>query len=330
MKQIARLSCFFILCLLFLIIALFLFPFLTSQRTRGRVNTLGTQLWARLLLRLIGIKVIAHGFNPEYRKSHYLLVGNHQSYLDIAIIASVFPAIFVAKREVRKWPIIGLLAKLGGTIFVNREDTRDNVSGAYRVSRSLRSGSSVQVFPESITSDGTQVLPFKALFFASAIRAGAEILPLTINFRKVNGQALDNGTRDALCWYGEMEFLPHFWNLLKIDSAEVSLMFHQPIKGSRKYGAEAIARRVQNAVSNGFDYDIASAIEAARAEVPVEFAAAHELSQTTELTENEDDRQADFIIGALLHSLFAPKEIEIAEKHQTRSSVNETNQYNEG
>jgi lyso-ornithine lipid O-acyltransferase len=329
MKQIARLSCFFIICIIFLIIALFLSPFLTSQRARRRVHTLGTQIWARLLLRLIGIKVIAQGLNPEYRKSHYLLVGNHQSYLDIAIIASVFPAIFVAKREVSKWPIIGLLAKLGGTIFINREDTLDNVSGAYRVSRSLRSGSSVQVFPESITGDGTQVLPFRALFFASAIRAGAEILPLTINFRKVNGQALDNRTRDALCWYGEMEFLPHFWNLLKIDSAEVSLMFHQPIKGSRKYGAEAVARRAQHQISNEFDHDIASAIEAARAEVPVEFAAAREQSQITELTENEGDRQADVIIGALLHSLFAPTDIEMAEKQPTRSSGNETNQYSE-
>jgi 1-acyl-sn-glycerol-3-phosphate acyltransferase len=310
MKQIARLVCFISICLLFLIFALFSYPFLISQRARSRVHTLGTQLWARLLLRLIGIKVIADGLNREYRNSHYLLVSNHQSYLDIAIIASVFPAIFVAKREVGGWPILGLLAKLGGTIFVNREDTHDSVRCAYRVSRSLRKGSSVQVFPESSTSDGTQVLPFKALFFASAIRAGAQILPLTINFRIVNGRPLDDQTREALCWYGEMDFLPHFWNLLKIDSAEVSLMFHQPIKTSREYGAEAIARRVQYEVSNGFDHDKASAIEAARAEVPVEFAAAREQSQTSEPAENEDERAADVIIGALLHSLFAPNKDE--------------------
>jgi 1-acyl-sn-glycerol-3-phosphate acyltransferase len=311
MKQLARLICFISICLLFLIIALVSYPFLISRRARSRFCTLGTQLWARTVLRLIGIKVTTHGLNPEYRNSHYLLVSNHLSYLDIAIIASVFPAMFVAKSEVGGWPILGLLAKLGGTIFVAREDTHDSVRCAYRVARSLRSGSSVQVFPESTTSDGTQVLPFKALFFASAIRAGAQILPLTINFRIVNGEPLNSQTREALCWYGEMDFLPHFWNLLKIDSAEISLMFHQPIKTSRKYGAEAIARRTQYEVANGFDYDKVSAIEAARAEVPVEFAAAHEQSQTLEPAENEDDRTADILIGALLHSLFAPDKDEM-------------------
>jgi 1-acyl-sn-glycerol-3-phosphate acyltransferase len=311
MKRIARLISFVSICLLFLIFALISYPFLISQRARSRFHTRGTQLWARLLLRLIGIKVIAHGLNPEYRKSHYLIVGNHQSYLDIAIIASVFPAMFVAKREVGGWPILGLLAKLGGTIFVDREDTHDGVRCAYRVCRSLRNGSSVQVFPESTTSDGTQVLPFKALFFASAIRAGAQILPLTINFRIVNGRLLDDQTRETLCWYGAMDFLPHFWNLLKIDSAEISLMFHQPIKTSRKYGAEAIARRAQYEVASGFDYEKASAIEAARAEVPIEFAAAREQANTTEPAENETDRAADYIIGALLHSLFAPNQTDM-------------------
>jgi 1-acyl-sn-glycerol-3-phosphate acyltransferase len=100
MKQIARLTCFISICLLFLIFALFSYPFLISQQARSRVYTRGTQLWARLLLRLIGIKVITHGLKPEYRNFHYLLVSNHLSYLDIAIIASVFPAIFVANREV--------------------------------------------------------------------------------------------------------------------------------------------------------------------------------------------------------------------------------------
>jgi hypothetical protein len=137
------------------------------------------------------------------------------------------------------------------------------------------------------------------------------MVPLTINFRIVNGEPLNSQTREALCWYGEMDFLPHFWNLLKIDSAEISLMFHQPIKTSRKYGAEAIARRTQYEVANGFDYDKVSAIEAARAEVPVEFAAAHEQSQTLEPAENEDDRTADILIGALLHSLFAPDKDEM-------------------
>lgn len=314
MKRIARLIIFTIICLLFLLGALLAAPFLLSARSRQRARVLGVQIWSRLLLRMMRIKVTTQGLIPDQRNSRYLLVSNHQSYLDIAIIASVFPARFVAKRELEKWPFIGHLAKLGGTIFVNREDTHDSVSCAYRVSRSLRAGSSVQVFPESTTSDGTQILPFKALFFASAIRSEAPVLPLSINFRIVNGQALNDETRETLCWYGDTEFAPHFWNLLKIDSAEVSLMFHQPVKVSREAGAEAIARRVQNEVMNGFDNHKASAIEAARAEVPIEFAAAHEQSPAADTPENERDRANDAIIGSLLHSLFAPNQSQKPEE----------------
>jgi len=314
MKRIARLLCFIVICLFFLIIALISYPFFGSRQARRRARELGVRIWARILLRLMGIKVSAHGLNRDNLKSRYLLISNHQSYLDIAIIASVYPAVFVAKRELEKWPLIGLLARLGGTVFVDRGDTHDSVSCAYRVSRTLRDGSNVQIFPESTTSDGTQILPFKALFFASAIRAEAQILPLTINFRIVNGEALNEQTRETLCWYGDADFLPHFWNLLKIDSAEVSLMFHEPVKVSRKYGAEAIARRVQNVVASAFDGEKASAIEAARAEVPVEFAAAREQGQI-ELSENENDRANDFIIGSLLHSLFAPHQIELNEQN---------------
>jgi 1-acyl-sn-glycerol-3-phosphate acyltransferase len=250
LRRVARLIGFIALCLALLAFALISQPvlLLVSGRTRRQVLARATGVWARLLLRLIGMKVHHRGVAPESLRGHYLLVSNHQSYLDIIIVAALFPILFVAKLEMRAWPILGWLARLGGTIFIDREDAHSGVSCAYRASRLLRRGTSVQVFPESTTSDGSRVLPFRALFFASAIRAQARILPLTIDFRAVNGRSLDDRSRDLMCWYGDADFLPHFWRVLLLNSAEVSLTIHRPIETSRRDQAQALAQLTQRMI----------------------------------------------------------------------------------
>jgi 1-acyl-sn-glycerol-3-phosphate acyltransferase len=100
---------YIIFCLTFLIFAILSEPVLlfTSRRTRFRFFARLIQIWARVLLQMIGISVVPHGLNTVDSHSHYLLVSNHQSYLDIVIIASIFPTLFMAKREIRQWPILG-------------------------------------------------------------------------------------------------------------------------------------------------------------------------------------------------------------------------------
>src|SRR5262245_4627265 len=192
--------------------------------------------------------------------------------MDIVIISSVFPTLFVAKAEVGRWPLFGWLSKLGGTIFVDRKDARSGVKCAYRVSRALRDGVDVQVFPEATTGDGSAVLPFNGLFFASAIRSQASVAPLTIKFQSVNGRPMNRETLDLVCWYDEMDVARHFWKLLNIESAEVSLMINDPIKPARAQGAKALAQAARERILRSFTN--ADAIAAARAEVPVEFARA--------------------------------------------------------
>ncbi len=274
MRRIARLIGFLVTCSVFLFLMILSRPFLilASRRTGDRILAHATRLWAKALLTMIGLRVTPHGRRCDLRSTDHLLVSNHQSYLDIIIIASIFPTLFIAKMEVSRWPLLGWLAKLGGTIFVNREDTRSGVGCAYRVSRTLRDGVSIQLFPESTTSDGSTVLPFKGLFFASPIRARKRILPLTIKFQSVNGRAMNRELLDVMCWYGEMDFARHFWNLLKIKSAEVALMINEPIEPNRVLGAQSLAELARERVYRSFAN--AEAIAAARAEVPVEFARA--------------------------------------------------------
>ena len=113
-------------CLCFLMLTLITrgLLLLAPSHFRKQVFARLTTLWAQSLLPILGIKVTPAIHPPARPSSGHLLVSNHQSYLDILIIASLFPAQFVAKQEVRRWPVLGLLAILGGTIFLDRRSKR--------------------------------------------------------------------------------------------------------------------------------------------------------------------------------------------------------------
>jgi 1-acyl-sn-glycerol-3-phosphate acyltransferase len=306
MRRVARLVGFLGVSLFFLVSVAAGRPLLLgfSRQARMRLVAGSVRLWARVCLRILGLKVNLHRLSGDLHSAGRLLVGNHQSYLDVIIIASVFPTLFVAKAEVRRWPLFGWLSKLGGTIFVDREDARSGVKCAYRVSRALRDGVNVQVFPEATTGDGSTVLPFNGLFFASAVRARASLLPLTIKFQNVNGRPADREALDTVCWYGEMNFARHFWNLLNIESAEVSLMINESIKPARAQRAKVLAQLARERVFRSFAN--ADAISAARAEVPVEFAKAEAGPQPEERNGNEPATAEDYMVGAMLFSFFSP------------------------
>jgi len=273
MRRVARLIGFLVVCLFFLISVAAARAFLLGVSLPARLRLVAgcVRLWARACLRILGLKVDVHGgrhtglpLHCELHSTRFLLVSNHQSYLDVVIIASVFPALFVAKTEVSRWPLLGWLSRLGGTIFVKREDARSGVGAAYRVSRSLRDGVNVQVFPEATTGDGSSVLPFNGLFFASAVRSQAPVLPLTIKFQSVNGRPMDREALDLVCWYGEMDFARHFWTLLSVESAEVSLVINEPINSARPQRAMALARVARERIFRSF-----TDADDARAEIPV-------------------------------------------------------------
>jgi hypothetical protein len=113
--------------------------------------------------------------------------------------------------------------------------------------------------------------------------------------------------RDAARWYGEMDFISHFWNLLQIDTAEVALMIHEPIKPSRIRRAKIIARAAQQKVISGFD----SALAPGYAEIPVELPVVISRAQKEEQSNREESCAPDFIVGAILFSLLASNQSEI-------------------
>lgn len=254
MRRCLRLLLFLAVCLCFLVGCGMLHSGLiwAAPGTRGRWLARVTQAWARTLLWSFGLQVTCSGAHTRAVSRNSLLVSNHQSYLDILIIAAHCPALFVAKSEVSRWPLLGWLASLGGTIFIERANTHSNVRAAYRVSRNLRQGVNVLVFPEGTTSDGTRVLPFQPLFFAAARRAAVPVQAMTINYTAVNDAPLNDLTRDWLCWHGEMDFVRHFWHLLGLRSAAAQLWLHEPLTDARVSTARALAHQTHATITAWF------------------------------------------------------------------------------
>ncbi|MFN0122449.1 MAG: lysophospholipid acyltransferase family protein [Blastocatellia bacterium] len=256
-----RMCGFLALCLCFLAAALVLrcACFRLSAAARWRLMARLTQLWARALLRLLCIRVTFQGQRNQ-GPTPRLLVANHQSYLDILICAAYFPAVFVAKHELRRWPLLGWLAGLGGTLFIDRGCARSAVRCAFRASRVLRAGTCVQVFPEGTTTAGMTVEAFKPLFFAAARRARVAIHPLSIAVLQVDDMPAGQSARTMFCWTGEADFAAHFWRLLGIRAMSVALIAHEPLAYTPDFSARALAQLAQARVLAGLD----------RARLPVE------------------------------------------------------------
>ncbi|MEU1603644.1 lysophospholipid acyltransferase family protein [Micromonospora matsumotoense] len=143
--------------------------------------------WARGTAGALGVRLAVRGRLPRRRA---LLVANHVSWLDILAVLAVAPARLLAKREVRNWPVLGLLARAGGALFVDRSRPRDLPRTVDRLATTLRAGHPVAVFPEGTTWCG--VAPsagcrprrgFRPAAFQAAIDAGAPVVPLRISYR---------------------------------------------------------------------------------------------------------------------------------------------------
>jgi lyso-ornithine lipid O-acyltransferase len=177
-------------------------------------------LWLQRTVRRVGrifqLEIQSAGAIP----ARGLLVCNHISYVDILVLASLVPAVFVAKREVKSWPVMGWLAQLGGTVFVDRQ-RRTHVGEVNDEIRSaLDDGGLVIVFPEGTSSDGRSVLPFKSSLLEPAAQ---QKHPLAVG--RVRYLRADGGDDEAVAYWGDAVFFTHLLNLLEQDKIRANVRF---------------------------------------------------------------------------------------------------------
>ena len=150
-----------------------LFPRLSKSQRDRRVQT-----WARMLLERLGVELTIVGTPTGV--GPMLLVSNHISWLDIVALHAACHCRFVAKADLRRWPLIGTLATGGGSLYVERGSRRDAMRTVHQMTQALRDGDILAVFPEGTTGDGTSVLPFHANLIQAAISADAPVQPVAL------------------------------------------------------------------------------------------------------------------------------------------------------
>lgn len=186
----------------------------------------------RMLCRLLGVTINLKG---PVLKTPTLLVSNHVSWLDIAILSSVMPLSFIAKREVGGWPMFGWMAKLQRCVFINRESRYSTGKSSAEIAKRLHAGDTLVLFPEGTSNDGNSVMPFKSSYFGAAENLDVAVVPLTLAYRSNYNLALTKRQRPRFAWYGDMDLAPHLWGALKAGPIEVVVRFHQALpKTTRK------------------------------------------------------------------------------------------------
>ncbi|HSB34438.1 MAG TPA: lysophospholipid acyltransferase family protein [Nitrospirota bacterium] len=224
-----------------------------GARLRRALLLKNTAFFAGLLLGLLGIRVnVRHGDRLRRTKENALIVANHVSYIDILVIASVTPSVFITSVELGGTFFLGMLARLGGSLFVERRKVTGLKQEIAEIARVLREGHHVVLFPEGTTSNGERVHPFRNALFDAAIAADVDVLPLCIRYIHLNGEALTTKNRDRLFYYGGTQFSRHLPGLLSIASADVEVVPLSVIKARKSDSRKELAALAHDAVSRAF------------------------------------------------------------------------------
>lgn len=199
----------------------------------------------RLLLLGFGVRWRTYGEPGD--PSRTLFVANHVSWVDIPLLGSQIDAGFVAKAEVRRWPGIGKAAARIGTVFIDRRNRLAAQAQASVVRQQLSRRRGLILFAEGTTGDGSNVLPFRSSLFAAAEYDDLDVQPVSIVYRRRDGQPLEADERGQIAWIGEQSLLPHALELARHGQLRADIYFEPMFPGGDR---KQTARRCEDIIRN--------------------------------------------------------------------------------
>jgi len=238
-----------------LIASILLMPWqLLALRYDWKMRRWLPRVWHRIICFCLGIRVRVHGEMETHRP--LMLCANHSSWMDIMVLSSIADVAFIAKNEVRDWPIFGTLAKLQKSVFVVREEKRNTGNQVSEIAARMADGEIVVLFPEGTTSDGNRLLEVKSSLFGAAAMAvpasptGTVIVqPVAVAYTGVHGLPMGRYHRPLASWPGDVEMLPHLKDMLRCGAFDVDVHFGEAVSYSaetnRKQVSATIASRIR-------------------------------------------------------------------------------------
>jgi len=204
---------------------------------RGRIVT----RWAKGVTRIMGMRITVKGTPPE---RPFCLVANHLSYVDILLFLSQITTVFVSKAEVKNWPIMGWLATLAGTLYIDRGRKRDILRITEAMEALLERGDGVIFFPEGTSHKGDVVYPFKPPLLDLPARLEVPVAYASLSYKTPPSET---PAHLSVCWWGDMPFGSHMLDLLKLPYFEATLTFGNEtvLRSDRKVLARELHTRIE-------------------------------------------------------------------------------------
>lgn len=219
------------------------------MRPRGRQRL--PQLFHKALTRSLGIRVKVHG-RPA-RDGGILFVSNHVSWADIPVLGSLVRAAFVAKADVEQIKVVGWLADLSRTLYVERDRRQSSGDQRNAIHQRLSARENVILFPEATTGDGVAVLPFKSALFAAVGDDPAVVIqPVTIAYTRLNGLPITRENLPDITWIGDTDLVPHAIEFTALGRVRAEVVFHAPVRAADFADRKALARHCREVVAHAY------------------------------------------------------------------------------
>lgn len=214
-----------------------LFPYLKPRERDGVISQ-----WSLDCLRILNVHVRIKGDLPPQTATAILFVANHVSWLDILALNAVKRVRFVAKSEIRNWPVIGWLAARTGTVFLARRRPRQLIRLNHLLGTALKRGQCVALFPEGTTSDGRAVLGFHSGLLESAVTSQSLVWPVALRYHTSDGQPAESAA-----FIGEQSLIASMCKVMTQPALHLDLHFLPALAGSQ-YHRRELAHRARAAI----------------------------------------------------------------------------------
>jgi len=203
--------------------------------------------YSRALCALLRVRVRVIG-TPVHGQPALILC-NHVSWLDIPVLASIGPVAFVAKQEVSGYPIVGVIAKLMRTVFVDRTRRHQTPEVNAEIAERLNEGHPVVLFAEGTSSDGNRVLEFRSALIGAVAQVdpvhSVLLQPASIGYTRIQGMPMGRQHRPIVAWYGDLDFTPHFKEFVRRGVVDVTVTFGTAVPYDRNTDRKSVARSIE-------------------------------------------------------------------------------------
>ncbi|NNF03955.1 MAG: 1-acyl-sn-glycerol-3-phosphate acyltransferase [Rhodothermales bacterium] len=232
-----------VLCVLFTLVLLLIWGTgyvlcLGAERPAIAIRGWIVQHWSRGLARIIGMRRVVIGTPPE---PPFCLVANHLSYIDVLVLHACTKGVLISRADVAKWPGIGFLARIAGTLFINRRRIRQIMDINEQIRAVLDRGDGVLFFPEGTSTAGDDVSRFR-----SPLLNYPAALSYPVHFAAIDYKSDSFDVRKHVCWWADMTFVDHLYTLLTKPGFQARVRFgNAPITESNR---KELAARLEDKV----------------------------------------------------------------------------------